>query len=302
MIAGTQDNGVVFSSAGAPWDMIAGGDSYYALIDPGDSTSAYFVIYSPDSFRRVNTQTHQSANISPAELEQDAACNFFPTFSMNQSSPRHLIAACQHVVRTMDGTASPVVWTTIGGSLADPTKPNEWWNSVSSADQAPSNSNVIYAVTSWGKVSVTENADQGNSATWIERTTGTHGGIHAVTVHPTDPQTAYLACDSGVYKTTDMGVTWTQHGLNVIYHDIAIDRINPEHIFAASNAGVFASTDGGITWANVSEGIPAGLVVTGLSFNAINRELAASTYGRGVYLLNLNQRPARPRPTPRPRP
>ena len=172
---------------------------------------------------------------------------------------------------------------------------------MSSAYQAPSNSNVIYAVTSWGKVSVTENADQGNSATWIERTTGTHGGIHAVTVHPTDPQTAYLACDSGVYKTTNMGLTWTQHGLNVIYHDIAIDRINPEHIFAASNAGVFASTDGGITWANMSEGIPAGLVVTGLSFNAINRELAASTYGRGVYLLNLNQRPARPRPTARPR-
>jgi photosystem II stability/assembly factor-like uncharacterized protein len=302
MIAGTQDNGVVFSSAGAPWDMVAGGDSYYALIDPRDSTSAYFVIYSPNSFTRFNTQTHQSINISPIELEQDAACNFFPTFSMNQSSPRHLLAACQHVVRTLDGSASPVVWTTIGGSLADPSEPNEWWNSVSAAYQAPSNSNVIYAVTSWGRVWVTENADQGNSATWIERTTGTSGGIHAVTVHPTDPQTAYLACDSGVYKTTDMGRTWTQYGLNVIYHDIAIDPANPEHIFAASNAGVFASADGGIRWGNMSEGIPAGLVVTGLSFNATNGQLAASTYGRGVYTLNLKESRVRPRPTPRPRP
>jgi hypothetical protein len=98
----------------------------------------------------------------------------------------------------------------------------------------------------------------------------------------------YLACNAGVYKTSDMGTTWTQQGVpNLFYRDVAIDPANPQHVFAASFAGVFASTDGGITWGNMSDGIPAGMMVSGLSFNAMSRQLGASTYGRGVYVLNL---------------
>jgi photosystem II stability/assembly factor-like uncharacterized protein len=95
-----------------------------------------------------------------------------------------------------------------------------------------------------------------------------------------------------VYKTTNMGLTWTRQGVpNLFYRDVAIDPANPQHIFAASFAGVFASTDGGITWGNMSEGIPSGMLVSALSFNAMSRQLAASTYGRGVYVLNLDQPP-----------
>jgi photosystem II stability/assembly factor-like uncharacterized protein len=291
MIAGTQDNGVVFSNVGAPWDMIYGGDSNHNLIDPTGNTWAYYVIYSPNSFTRFNRQTRQSIDISPHELINDPACNFFPTFSMNPSSPTHLIAACQHVARTLDGTTSPVVWTTIGGSLADPSEPNEWWNSVNAAYEAPSDSNVVYAVALHRRVWVTANANNGAAASWRDITQNLPGGVWAITVHPTDPRTAYLACDSGVYKTTDMGTTWTQHGVaNLIYRDVAIDPANPQHIFAASLAGVFASTDGGLTWGNMSDGIPAGMVVSSLSFNTTSRQLAASTYGRGVYMFNLNEK------------
>jgi hypothetical protein len=86
---------------------------------------------------------------------------------------------------------------------------------------------------------------------------------------------------------------------------VAIDPANPEHIFVASNAGVFASTDGGQAWGNMSDGIPTGMVVTALSFNAASRQLAASTYGRGVYMRYVGQSVQphpRPRPTPPPRP
>jgi photosystem II stability/assembly factor-like uncharacterized protein len=280
MIAGTQDNGAVFSSVGAPWNMILGGDSYHNLIDPNGSTWAYSVLYSRRSFRRFNRETHEKINISPAELNNDAACSFFPAFSMNPSSPTHLIAACQHVVRTLDGpTVTSDGWTTIGGSLPDP---------VSAAYEAPSNSNVIYAVADRRRVWVTTNADSGPAAVWSDITKNLSGGVWAITVHPIDPQTAYLACNAGVYKTSDMGTTWTQQGVpNLFYRDVAIDPANPQHVFAASFAGVFASTDGGITWGNMSDGIPAGMMVSGLSFNAMSRQLGASTYGRGVYVLNL---------------
>ena len=285
MIAGTQDNGAVFSSVGAPWNMILGGDSYHNLIDPNGSTWAYSVLYSRRSFRRFNRETHEKINISPAELNNDAACSFFPAFSMNPASPTHLIAACQHVVRTLDGSTvtSADGWTTIGEPLPDP---------VNATYEAPSNSNVIYAVADRRTVWVTTNADSGPAAVWSDITKNLPGGVWGITVHPTDPQTVYLACDSGVYKTSDMGTTWIQQGLpNLFYRDVAIDPANPQHVFAASFAGVFASTDGGLTWGNMSDGIPAGMIATGLSFNATSRQLAASTYGRGVYIFNLGAPP-----------
>jgi photosystem II stability/assembly factor-like uncharacterized protein len=294
MIAGTQDNGVVFSTAGAPWDAIFGGDSANNLIDPVDGAVGYFTMYYDRVFRRFNRATPQhSENIRPSQFDQDGACNFLPAFSMNRSAPTHIIAACQHVVRTLDGpTVTTVGWTTIGGSLADPNKPDQWWNSVNAVYEAPSDSNVIYAVALASKVYVTTNANAGAAASWRDISRGLNGGVSAVTVHPNDPQTAYLACNSGVYKTTDMGTTWAQLGIpDLVYHDVAIDPANPQRIFAACNAGVFASTDGGSTWGNITDGIPAGMTVTGLSFNAINRQLAASTYGRGVYILNLGAAP-----------
>ncbi len=284
MMAGTQDNGAVFSSAGAHWDMLSGGDSSYDLIDPTDSTWAYYVIYDRNSFTRFNTRTHESTNIAPPELEGDADCAFFPPFSMNPSFPTHLLASCQHVVRTVDATASPVVWTTIGGPLAQ-----YGGNYITAATEAPSNPDVIYAVRNENAVFVTSNAGEGDGATWLQVIhTDSLSAIHAVSVHPSDPRTAYLACNSGIYKTTDMGTTWVQEGVHdLIYRDVAIDAANPEHIFAASNAGVFASTNGGLTWGNMSDGIPTGIVVTALSFNAASRQLAASTYGRGVYMCNV---------------
>ena len=72
--------------------------------------------------------------------------------------------------------------------------------------------------------------------------------------------------------------------------------------FAASKADVFASTDGGVIWGNMSDGIPTGMIVTALSFNALNRRVAAATFGRGVYMLYQVEPRVRPRPTPHPWP
>jgi photosystem II stability/assembly factor-like uncharacterized protein len=319
MIAGTQDNGVIFSdplmSCGRTWDAIHLGDSAHNVIDPTDSRTAYLTQWATDpqdqNIWRV-TRAAPGATpgpevlIHPTQFNDDCACNFFPAFSMNPLAPKHLVAGCQRVVRTLDGTAPSVVWTTIGnGPLTSPS-PCAMWNSVTAATEAPNNSNVIYAVTHYDTVFVTQNANDGPGAIWNRVTTQNNpGGIATVKVDPTNYQIAYLACDSGVYKTTDTGTTWAQYGIpNLIYRDVAIDPMYPQQVFAASNAGVFASTDGGVTWGNMSEGIPTGMEVSSLSFNAASRQLAASTYGRGVYLLDVGRRILplpRPSPTPRPR-
>ena len=95
---------------------------------------------------------------------------------------------------------------------------------------------------------MTANANSGTGATWTDRTAGLpSGGINAITVHPTDPNTAYAACSSGLYKTSNLGQNWTVQTApaNAIYRDVAFDTNFPNHVFAASHVAVYASINNG---------------------------------------------------------
>ena len=311
VIAGTQDNGTVLSDSGGIWKVLLGGDSNRNLIDPLDSNVAYYTSYWSDYFQRYNKSTGQSVNIRPAIFSSEP-CNFFPAFSMNRSSSSHLLAACQHVVQSFNqGNA----WTTIGMSLADPNQPNEWWNTVGVATEAPSNPAVIYAVALGGRVWVTSDANLGTNAHWTNVTgnLGEVGGIYNIAIHPTNPQIAYLACGAGIYKTTTMGMgtnPWVNlhapggpaGSANFGYHDIVIDPDNQNNIIAACQMGVFASGNDGASWGSMNAGIPQGMLVSGLSFDPVHRKLAASTYGRGAYVITLGSVLPIQTPTPTPSP
>lgn len=94
------------------------------------------------------------------------------------------------------------------------------------------------------------------------------GRVRAIAVHPNDPRTVFIgAAAGGVWKTTDLGDTWTTTfdtlpGLAM--GALAIDPINPDIIYAGTGEntgnidaylghGIFRSTDGGITWKNLPE-------------------------------------------------
>ena len=88
---------------------------------------------------------------------------------------------------------------------------------------------------------VTSNADQGNGAVWNQVTQQHHpDAIHAVIVDPLNYQIAYLASDSGVYKTTDMGIMDpNMESLNLIYNDVAIDPVkSPTYLCGFQRRGL----------------------------------------------------------------
>ncbi|WP_439879979.1 WD40/YVTN/BNR-like repeat-containing protein [Pontibacter sp. MBLB2868] len=103
--------------------------------------------------------------------------------------------------------------------------------------------------------------------------------IGKVIVHPTDPNTAWVAAvghlysanqERGVYKTTDGGKTWKKTlyiDPNTGAIDLQIDPKNPDNVYAAmwhrerrawnfveggKTSGVYKSTDGGNTWTDIS--------------------------------------------------
>ena len=100
-----------------------------------------------------------------------------------------------------------------------------------------------------------------------------HVDVMAVTMHPEDARTVYVAThDAGVFKTTDGGKGWRESndglgGLDV--HGLAIDPLEPQKLHAAvrdKGEGVYRSTDGGVKWMRVDDG-PGGEVKVLASVN-----------------------------------
>lgn len=77
------------------------------------------------------------------------------------------------------------------------------------------------------------------------------------------PDFTYLPAN-GIYKSTDLGVTWTQMNDTLLtpdvpVYDIAIDPTNSDVVYIGTNTlGVLKSTDGGTSWQLANEGIAYG--------------------------------------------
>ena len=92
-------------------------------------------------------------------------------------------------------------------------------------------------------------------------------GVSGIAVHPTDPQTIYIATgdddagDSysvGVFKSTDGGATWNNTGSLTgnpnSMNDIYIHPTDNETVLVATSSGVHKTTNGGTSWSRKLSG------------------------------------------------
>ena len=77
----------------------------------------------------------------------------------------------------------------------------------------------------------------------------TAADVHAITPHPTEPDTIFLGSKDGPYVSTDRGARWERVGFpdrGVQVWSILLDPADPRIVYAgASPVGVYRSTDGG---------------------------------------------------------
>ncbi|MEY2504885.1 MAG: hypothetical protein QOG27_1165, partial [Verrucomicrobiota bacterium] len=293
MVMGNQDNGTQLYAAPtptpAPWAMLLGGDGYQPKIDPNNKNKLYYQPYSYGSLVCNNgwQSVRRRLNGVTTDITPTAACNErsqgFAALFVNPGDSARVLVGFKNIYRSTD---SGNAWTRIGPNGID-TDPG---GAAFALADASSDTNVIYAVFDRLRVFVTSNANLGNAATWTQVINGYEGVglISGITVDPTDPNTAYIASETNVWKTVNRGAHWDPVAYaNLIYRDVVVDPANHLQVFVAGTAGVYASLDGGVNWGTYA-GIPYGLEVTSLSLNATSRRLAASTYGRGAYVITLS--------------
>lgn len=217
------------------------------------------------------------------------------------------------------GTPSGGVFKSIdGGFRWTPIFDSTGIASIGAIAVARSNPNVVWVGT--GDPFLRENVSIGDGAykstdagkTWTHAGLEATGRIARVVIHPTDPNTVYIAAlgigyaphqERGVYRTRDGGKSW-QRVLFVDEStgavDIVMDPINPQILFAATwqiamgpggteaggrGSGIYRSRDGGTTWTRLTSGLPPGplgRIGLGMSRKNPKRVYALiSTPGRG---------------------
>lgn len=87
-----------------------------------------------------------------------------------------------------------------------------------------------------------------DGATWTDISPGLAGTCaYGVAVSPGDSMTLICATDAGLFRSTDLGSTWTRSGSFPAY-SAAFARASPHYGYAGSDNLVYRSNDNGTTW------------------------------------------------------
>jgi photosystem II stability/assembly factor-like uncharacterized protein len=201
------------------------------------------------------------------------------------SQPRtfYMGAASGGLFRTIDGGAS---WNPISDGKIP-------LGSIGSIAVADSNPDVIYVGT--GSDGLRSNVSTGRGiyksidggASWQSAGLDNAGQIAAVRIHPTDPDTVWVAAngdafkrspDRGVFKTNDGGKTWRKvlfvnDGVGAM--DVEVQPGHPDVVYAwmsrlerkpwtiisgSRQGGFYKSSDGGDTFTKIGTGLPGDLI------------------------------------------
>ena len=111
--------------------------------------------------------------------------------------------------------------------------------------------NAMQAAIPGNTTSLSKSSDTG--ATWTPFESGLQGAAIDVSPHPSDPLKLVVLAESGVFRSTDGGSTWTQTAVMPFATALGRSPVSTGLLYAAFNGGqVSVSTDDGVTWSAVT--------------------------------------------------
>lgn len=293
IMGGTQDRGTQRSKTGHPmeWKSINGGDGFIVRVDPSDPKYMY-AASQRGGFRR---STNGGSSFSGANPASGDRYNWKTPYVLDPSEPEAVYLGSHRVYRSTNRARN---WTLISDDLTNGNQPPWNYGTISTLSVSPLNSDIVWAGTDDGNVWVTANAMQSNSPTWNKVSEDLPWRwVSCVMTDPHDSNTAYVTFTGiryhdyipHVFKTTDLGVTWTDISGNLPdfpVNNIQIDPDIKDFYYLATDGGVFASYNGGESWELMAPGIPNAPVLD-LNIHKTTRTLLAATFGRSMWRINL---------------
>jgi photosystem II stability/assembly factor-like uncharacterized protein len=118
---------------------------------------------------------------------------------------------------------------------------------------------------------------------------GLQAGLYSLAIDPVTPTTLYAGVGTGVFKSTDGGVSWSVTAVkDAFVAAITIDRTDPSVVYAGGSPGMFKSTDGGTSWVAINSGLD-GLAGANAAITAVviapndSNIVYLATSGAGIY-------------------
>ncbi|MCX6225602.1 MAG: T9SS type A sorting domain-containing protein [Bacteroidia bacterium] len=287
-IGGMQDNGGARTADG--------GTTWYGTLI-GDVMECFFDRVNPDN---VYTSRHNGILFKSVDGGVSFALIFLANgswitpFFMHPTNNNILYTANKKILKS---TNAGLTFEVISGPT-DISPVN-----IGTLAQSQVNPNNMILTTGFEKAAldsaflVKVSTDEGSH--WTDVTANIPGEIRwisRVVTDPVDANTMYVlrtgfSPGNKVYKTTDLGQTWTNISgdlPDLPCNDLFIDPENTNYLFLANDIGIYLSNDGGTSWNYASQGMP---VVLAADFDYVKigneRLLRIGTYGRSVFEANI---------------
>ena len=299
LIGGLQDNAKTFTNDRASWEGASSGDGAFVAVDPFEPTIVYGTIYPPTIFERNEdggegdyTAWNPSSfsNGYNEGLDPNENWLFYPPFTVDPNSDGVLYIVSNRVYRSTDRADS---WEPISGYLNDTDR-----GSIQSIAVAPSDSDVIYV----GLTEGTARATFDGGENWFDITGSNFPprNITRIAVHPEDPETVFLVFSGfnvqtpdspgHVFMSTDGGSSWDDLSFDLPdapLSGVVVDiRDDYAGVYVGGALGVWVLQDGTEEWLPYGMGMPFALV-SSLQLNPETGVMAAATYGRSVWVMDM---------------
>ncbi len=285
------------------WINIGGGDGFYCVFDPLDSTIVY--AESQEGYvHRLNLRTGEVKGLRPQPAEGQPAFRFHWNSPLIGSlhEPGTLYLAGNHVFKlTSHGESwkliSPDLSTQDPGKIMTVGSGAENYGVVYSLAESPVQVGCLWAGTDDGKLWKTTN----DGLTWIDLTQKLPKECKGQLISRIEPghidsNVAYLSVDAHwtgnyaplVYKTTDGGNTWRSISsdlpVDAPVNVIREDPTNQNLLFVGTEFALYVSQDQGKAWIRFGE-LPT-VAVDDLLVQPRDHDLAIATHGRSLYIID----------------
>ncbi len=289
VINGFQDNGT-YTYTPSGWLATGGGDGMECAIDYENAAYSYHTIYYGDIFRKNNNggETQIAGNGVHGITESGA---WVTPFCLNKADHKGMFVGYKNIWRCSNVINYPIIWTKISENLAGSNG-----SDMAVVEHSSANPNVFFAARSDNKLFRSDNCLATNPA-WsdLSNSLPASGTPNDIESHPADENIVFITMGTGVYKSVNKGVSWTNITGNlpaITKNTITCYRNAHEGLYVGTDAGVYYRDETSSGWTPFRTGLPANGRITELEIYYDNDSVSqdairASTYGRGLWSSDM---------------